>query len=107
VRCCRPVKPTSPRDDRMPSLGRAPLWTRMGFSWATAGAFLVLAGVALYEAGRTAWPAGAQHAGLPMNIGAPVALMTLAMVLVLAALAVPLVIRHKARRRSERRSALR
>lgn len=75
---------------------RPPLWTRVGFAFATAGAFIALATGVLYLAVGVAFPRNAARTGVPGGIGPSVALMILAMVLVVAAIAVPLVIRRKA-----------
>ena len=63
-------------------------------------AFLVLAAATLYLAVAVAFPASVPRTGVPGNIAASVGLMILAMLLVLAAIAVPLVVRRKAQARA-------
>jgi hypothetical protein len=75
---------------------RPPLWTRVGFAFATAGALIALATGVLYVAVGVAFPRTADRSGVPGGIGPSVGLMILAMVLVVAAIALPLVIRRKA-----------
>ena len=81
-------------------MDRTPLWTRVGFAWATAGALLALAVLTLYLAVGYAWPGQGPRRGAPLHVGPSVALLILAMVLVAAAIALPLVIRQKAQRRT-------
>jgi hypothetical protein len=85
---------------------RRPLWTRVGFAFAVAGAFIVLATGALYVAVGVAFPRNAERTGVPGGIGPSVCLMIVAMLLVVAALAVPLVIRRKAQARLDRASTI-
>jgi hypothetical protein len=95
-------------DERTPPpitvIGPPPLWTRLGFAWATAAALLGLAVGVLFAAVGSAFPSEGGRTGVPMRIGPSVGLMILAMLLVVAAIAVPLVIRRKAQVRGARRA---
>jgi hypothetical protein len=102
--CYAPPSMQSPRRGTViPLPGRtpapAPLWTRVGFAFTMALAFLILAGAALYAAVAVAFPSSRPRSGVPGNIAASVGLMILAMLLVLGAIAVPLVVRRKAQAR--------
>lgn len=80
----------------------APLWTRVGFAWALAAAILALAALSIYTA--------ALHAHLdvpplkrqPPDIAMSVIWLTAGMLLSVAAIVVPLVVRKRAQSRLQR-----
>jgi len=77
-----------------------PVWTRMGFTLAVALGLLALSAISLYAAAFYAWsPTVAPAKRFPPNAPLAVVLFVIAMLLVIAAIVVPLIIRRKSQAR--------